>query len=78
MSTENTPTTVNEKIITYFDNDIGFKDFAKQIRRATYILSDVMMQPEVVEQTSNSHWARDCFFYLNMFAELIDPILENE
>jgi hypothetical protein len=76
MSTKTTTPPTNEKIIAYFEQKIGFKEFAQQIRRANYIISDVMMQPEIEEKITKSDWARDCFFFLNEFAEILDPLLE--
>ncbi len=78
MSTKNTPQTVNEKIATYFDRNISFEDFAQQIRRANYILSNVIMQPNAEQNIACSYWINDCFFYLNEFAELLDPVLNKD
>lgn len=36
------------------------------------------MQPNFKDKIAKEHWIQDCFFYLNEFAELIDPFLENE
>lgn len=78
MSTENTPPTIYEKIATYFDTQIGFKEFAQQIRRSNHILSGVMMQPDADQNVVNSDWIIDCFYHLNEFAELLDPVLEKD
>lgn len=78
MSTEATQQTVTEKIENYFETEINFKDFAQQIRRANYILSTVMMQPDADQNITKSHWINDCFYHLNEFAELLEPILEKE
>lgn len=78
MSTEATQQTVNEKIENYFKTQLDFKEFAQQIRRANYILSVVMMQPDAEQNVIRSYWANDCFYNLNEFAELLDPILEKE
>lgn len=75
-----TPTQPNviEKIETYFEKEIGIKEFAQQIRRANHILSGVMMQPDADQKVIKSHWISDCFYHLNEFAELLDPVLEKE
>lgn len=78
MSTAPTQQPVNEKIKEYFETQIGLKEFAQQIRRSNYILSIVMMQPDADQNVIKSHWVNDCFYHLNEFAELLDPILEKE
>lgn len=78
MKATTTQPTIIEKIETYFEKDIPLKNFAQQIRRANHILSIVMMQPDAEQNIPKSHWINDCFYHLNEFAELIDPLLENE
>lgn len=78
MNTEATQQTLTEKIENYFETQIDLKDFAQQIRRANYILSIVMMQPDADQKIIKSNWVNDCFYHLNEFAELLDPILEKE
>lgn len=76
MST-NTPATAIGKIQEYFEKEIHIKQFALQVRRANHILAQIMMKPNAEENVNNSYWIEDCFYHLNSFAELIDPILEN-
>jgi hypothetical protein len=72
------PNTEIEKIKNYFEKETDSKFFAQQIRRATYILATVMMLPDAEQNITNNAWASDCFYHLNEFAELIDPVLEKE
>ena len=67
-----------DRIESFFEKQMDFKDFAQQIRRATYIIADTMMQPEADQNVTKSYWAKDCFYHLNEFAELIDPSLDKE
>jgi hypothetical protein len=78
MTAQTTPPPVIEKIENFFNKKIDSQSFAQQIRRANHILAELMMQPESEETISKSHWAKDCFYYLNEFAELINPVLEKE
>lgn len=78
MDTQPTTSNIIEKIENYFDKEIGFKDFALQIRRSNHVISTVMMQPNAVDNIPNSDWVQDFFYHLNSFAELIDPVLEKE
>jgi hypothetical protein len=78
MTAQTTPPPVIEKIETYFNDEIPLIDFAQQLRRASYILATVMMQPDAEQNITNSCWASDCFYHLNDFAELIDPVLEKK
>lgn len=77
-SKTNEQNTVNEKIENFFRKEVDHEYFAKQLRRANYILSNVMMQPQAEYKITGSHWVSDCHYFLNEFAELIDPVLEKE
>jgi hypothetical protein len=70
--------TVNEKIEIFFDKQMDYKDFAQQLRRATYIIGDIMSKMDAEQNVTKSYWANDCFYHLNEFAELLQPILEDE
>lgn len=76
MKTENNQTQekeVNEKIIKFFDEIIGHEDFAKNIRRINYILSMAAIRDN--ENLIDKNWLDNGYYWLNEFAEVLDPQL---
>ncbi|MEO8255174.1 MAG: hypothetical protein ABI554_12400 [Flavobacterium sp.] len=65
---------VNEKIINFFDKTIGTKDFAKFIRRTNYILSLTAIRDN--DNLIDKDWLDNSYYWLNEFAEVLDPYLD--
>lgn len=78
MSTQEIEKIVSGKIENHFKVEIESKQFALQLRRSNHILAQIMMLPNISELIPATYWVKDCFYHLNEFAELIDPVLEKE
>ena len=73
-----TPTTTDPKIsaiIDFFENNIEYEQMAQQIRRLNYILTLTIIRNDENKNPIDLDWIDSSFFWLNEFAEIIDPSL---
>lgn len=69
---------VEEKITDFFKNEITPQQFAQQIRRMNYILTLSIFRMSEQQNTIDMNWAENSFFYLNEFAEILDPVMTKQ
>ncbi len=66
----------DQKIKEFFETRISRQDLALYVRRAIYIMSKNAIENE--DYSVNKDWLEKGFYWLNDFAETIDPYLEKE
>ncbi|OYU84478.1 MAG: hypothetical protein CFE24_06175 [Flavobacterium sp. BFFFF2] len=87
MNANNNQSEVNEaqkeaetlkNVCAFFETKIGLNDFAKQLRRANFLLAETAILLAQNDLHANTDWTLDCLFHLNDFAEVLDPYLSVE
>ncbi len=68
----------NEKLAEFFKKQISHTDMALYIRRINYILSLTAIRYDENHNVLNKEWLDDGFYWLNEFAETLDPCLSIE
>lgn len=68
----------NPKLIEFFTKDVDAKDFAKSLRRATYLIALSYMRSDDVNNPMSKEWTDESYYFLNELAEILDPVLESE
>ncbi len=63
------------KIQEFFDKEIDPKSFAKYIRRVNHALLTLAIDDK---DDQFRPWISDGYFWLNHFAEMVDPVLEDK
>ncbi|GEM55198.1 hypothetical protein B0A58_01520 [Flavobacterium branchiophilum NBRC 15030 = ATCC 35035] len=74
-------TTEDQKLMEFFNSTIPKEIMAKHIRRAVYIMSKVAIDKNYEEEGKIyvlPEWIKDGFYWLNEFAEILDPYLDKE
>lgn len=63
------------KIQEFFNRDINPQEFAKHLRRLNHALLMYAMEDD---DNQFRNWINDGHYWLNSFAETIDPVLEDK
>jgi hypothetical protein len=66
------------KIIKFFKSEIRKEAFAKHLRRMLHINTKMMLEGDSDYVLSYKDWVNEGQFWLNEFAEFIDPYLDKE
>ena len=65
------------KVLQFFENTTTPKDMARMIRRVNHILSLTILRNKNDDNPINPVWVEEGYYFLNEFAETLDPILED-
>lgn len=76
MTTEVLNTEQQEKLMTFFNEEIDPKQFAQIIRRYNHQMSLIIIRDDERKNVINKQWIDDGFYWLNELAEIIDPNLK--
>lgn len=63
------------KIQEFFNKDIDPKSFAKHLRRLNHALLVYALEDE---ENRFRDWINDGHYWLNSFAELVEPVIEDK
>tara|TARA_R110002126_G_scaffold78629_1_gene195644 strand:+ start:19678 stop:19896 length:219 start_codon:yes stop_codon:yes gene_type:complete len=63
------------EIQEFFNSEIDPKSFAKHIRRLNYALLTYAMEDE---DNRFRDWINEGHFWLNSFAEMVEPVIEDK
>ena len=77
MTIENLNLERQIKLHKFFDDQIDLEHFAKIIRRYNHQVM-LMIIREDEDSVINKKWIDDGFYFLNEFAEIIDPNLNQD
>lgn len=68
----------NPKLTAFFTEQVDAKEFAKNLRRATYLIALSYIRGEDGNNPMNKGWTDESYYFLNELAEVLDPVLEDE
>lgn len=70
---------VNEKLAQFFKNEVKPDQLAKVIRRLNHSVTTLVLQNDnEAIPLLNKDWIKNGFYWLNEFAEILEPYLEIE
>jgi len=77
MTTENLSKEEEQRLIDFFNKTVDPKDLAKTIRRLNYVIALGVMRKDKTLKLEVAK-IEEGFYWLNEFAEILDPYLEVE